>query len=137
MNIQELITREGIWEGNPEATFRYYENLYQQKGLEEEEADNIIRKTSDVWFMFKGDRLWYYGKTPYSSKPVVFAKYYFQVDDWFEAIKMYREADFSGEPVLTFDVKSLDENRVIFFIEEEKMYFVCDYTTDKSKFPEE
>jgi hypothetical protein len=137
MNIQEIITRAGVWEGNPEATFRYHENLYQQKGLEEEEADKIIAKTSDVWFMFREDRLWYYGKTPYSSGTVVFAKYYFQVDEIEETIKMYKEANFAGEPVLTFDVTSRDENRLIFFIAEEKMYFVCDYTTDKSKFPEE
>ena len=137
MNIQEIITRTGVWEGNPEATFRYHENLYQQKGLEEKEADKIILKTSDVWFMFRDGRLWYYGKTPYGTELVVFAKYYFRVDELDETIKIYKEASFEGAPVLTFDIKSLDEKRLIFFLEEEEMYFVCDYTEDKRKFPEE
>ncbi len=136
MTIQETITRTGVWEANPEASFKFREELYQT-GIEEEEADKIIHKTSDVWFMFQDDRLWYYGKTPYGSKPVIFAKYYFQVSEVAKTIKMYREATSEGAPVLTFNVYSFSEERLIFFIEEETMYFVCDYTEDKRKFPEE
>ena len=128
MNIQETITRAGVWESNAKASFHYREELYQM-GIEETEADRIIQKTSDVWFMFRDNMLWHYGNTRFGQ--AIFAKFYFQVDEIESTIKMYQEATFEGEPVLTFDVKSLDKKRLIFFLEEEEMYFVCDYTDDK------
>lgn len=134
MTIQEIITRPGVWEANPEATFRYHENLYRQKGLEEKEADKIITKTTDAFFMFRDNMLWHYGETRFGQ--AVFAKLYFQVDEVAQTIKMYQEATLEGKARLTFQLSSIDEKRLIFFIEEEKMFFVCDYTTDKKKFLE-
>ncbi len=136
MNIQETITREGVWEANAEASFKFREELYKT-GIEDEEADKIISKTSDVWFMFREGQMWHYGKTPYSSGMLVFAKFYFQVNEITKVITAYKEATLEGKPVLTCNVFSLDENRLIFFLEEETMYFVCDYTTEKRKFPKE
>lgn len=145
MTIQEIITRPGVWEANPEASFRYQEELLHQKGLEEAQADKIIAKTTGAFFMFRDNKYWHYAETPFGR--AILAKFFFKVIegesfDEFDldnenAIKIYKEATFEGEPVLTFSVRSMSEERIIFYLEEERMYFVCDYTTDKKKFPEE
>ena len=136
MFIEEVITRAGVWEANAEASFKFREELYQM-GVFEDEANKIITKASDVWFMFREGQMWHYGKTPYSSGMLVFAKYHFIVDEIDETIKMYKDANRTGEVVLTCNVKSVTEERLIFFLEEDEMYFVCDYTTEKRKFPKE
>lgn len=134
MTIQELITRPGVWEANPEASFHYREALYQV-GIMEEEADKIVAATTGTKFMFRDTMLWHYGETPFGQ--VVFAKLYFHVDELDKSIKMYAEASLQGDVVLTFDIQEIDEKRVVFFVEENEIYFVCDYTENKRKFPEE
>jgi hypothetical protein len=134
MNIQETITRIGVWEANPEASFHYREETYGF-GIIEEEADKIVAKTTDARFAFRGNTFLHYCETRFGQMKVL--KGFFQVDEFEKSIKIYKEDTFEDNPVLTFDVKSIDEKRLIFFLEEEEMYFVCDYTENKKKFPEE
>lgn len=134
MFIEEIITRLGVWEANPEASFHYREDLYGF-GIREEEADKIVAKTTDARFAFRGNTFLHYCETSFGQMKVL--EGFFQVDEIEETIKIYKENTFEGNPVLTLGVKSLDEKRMIFFLEEEEMYFVCDYTEDKRKFPEE
>ena len=134
MFIEEIITRLGVWEANPEASFHYREDLYGF-GIREEEADKIVAKTTGARFAFRGNTFLHYCETSFGQMNTL--KGFFQVDEIEESIKIYNEANFEGNPVLTFDVKNIDKNHLIFFLDEEEMYFVCDYTENKRKFPEE
>lgn len=143
MTIQETITRAGVWEANRDASFQY--RVTYGLSVTQEEMDKIIEKMTSAFFMFRDNMFWHYAETHFGQ--VVFAKYFFKVIegegfDEFDldneyAIKMYKEATFEGKPVLTFNVRSMSEESIVFYLEEEKMYFVCDYTTDKKKFPKE
>ena len=54
MFIEEIITRTGVWEANPEASFHYREETFGF-GIREEEADKIVAKTTGARFAFRGN----------------------------------------------------------------------------------
>ena len=134
MFIEEIITRLGVWEANPKASFEYRETLYGF-GIREEEADKIVEKTTGARFAFRGNIFLHYCETAFGQMNAL--KGFFLVDEIDETIKIYETKNFQGDALLTFGVKSFDEKQIVLFLEEDTMYFVCDYTEDKRKFPEQ
>ncbi len=135
MTIQQILTREGVWDSNPKLGYEYRQKAFGFD-LTDDEAMKAIHKTTDVKFAFRetpqGNTLFYYAKTAYGWTK---HKFFFKIEEL--AIKIYKENTFEGEPVLTFTIKDINEKQLTFLAEEELIFFVCDYTTDKSKFPKD
>lgn len=137
MNIIETISRKGVWEVNAKESFYYFANVLGQDGLEESEADRIYPKLADVRFSFHNGIFLHYGETPFGQMKFLTDYFRLEEEDSYRIIRTYKTPDFESEPTLQMVIQSITAEKLIFYLIEDDIYFVCDYTEDKKKFPKE